>query len=35
MANFRPSDRLTSFLLPPSVDDWLLGYFGIADVTRQ
>ena len=24
MANFRPSDRLTSFLLPPSVDEWLL-----------
>jgi len=23
MANFRPSDRLTSFLLPPSVDEWL------------
>jgi transposase len=23
MANFRPSDRLTSYLLPPSVDEWL------------
>ena len=23
MANFRLSDRLTSFLLPPSVDEWL------------
>ncbi len=23
MANFRPTDRLTSFLLPPSVDEWL------------
>jgi transposase len=23
MANFRPSDRLTNFLLPPSVDEWL------------
>ena len=23
MANFHPSDRLTSFLLPPSVDEWL------------
>jgi transposase len=23
MANFRPSDRLTRFLLPPSVDEWL------------
>jgi transposase len=23
VANFRPSDRLTSFLLPPSVDEWL------------
>ena len=23
MANFRPSDRVTSFLLPPSVDEWL------------
>ena len=23
MTNFRPSDRLTSFLLPPSVDEWL------------
>src|SRR5512141_3148964 len=23
MANFRPSDRLTGFLMPPSVDDWL------------
>jgi transposase len=23
MANFRPSDRLTGFLLPPSVDEWL------------
>ena len=21
--NFRPSDRLTSFLMPPSVDEWL------------
>ena len=23
MANFRPIDRATPFLLPPSVDDWL------------
>lgn len=23
MANFRPSDCLTSFPLPPSVDEWL------------
>ena len=23
MANFRPSDRGTGFLLPPSVDEWL------------
>ena len=23
MTNFRPTDRLTSFLLPPSVDEWL------------
>jgi transposase len=23
MANFRPIDRLTSFLLPPSIDEWL------------
>ena len=23
MTNFRPIDRQTSFLLPPSVDDWL------------
>jgi transposase len=23
MTNFRPSDRLTGFLLPPSVDEWL------------
>jgi transposase len=23
MANFRPSDRLTGFLMPPSVDEWL------------
>jgi transposase len=23
LANFRPTDRLTSFLLPPSVDEWL------------
>jgi transposase len=23
MSNFRPIDRQTSFLLPPSVDDWL------------
>jgi transposase len=23
MANFRPTNRLTSFLLPPSVDEWL------------
>src|ERR1700738_3731721 len=23
MANFRPTDRLTSFLLPPSIDEWL------------
>src|SRR4249919_430874 len=23
MTNFRPSDRLTSYLLPPSVDEWL------------
>jgi hypothetical protein len=25
MSNFRPIDRQTSFLLPPSVDDWLPG----------
>ncbi len=23
MANFRPTDRLTRFLLPPSIDEWL------------
>ena len=23
MANFRPIDRATPFLLPPSVEDWL------------
>jgi len=23
MAHFRPTDRLTSFLLPPSIDEWL------------
>ena len=23
MANFRPTDRVTSFLLPPSIDEWL------------
>jgi transposase len=23
MSNFRPIDRQTSFLLPPSVEDWL------------
>ena len=23
MANFRPTDRLTSFLMPPSVEEWL------------
>jgi transposase len=23
MANFRPTDRLTGFLLPPSIDEWL------------
>src|ERR1035437_5908694 len=23
LANFRPTDRLTSFLLPPSIDEWL------------
>jgi transposase len=23
MANFRPSDRLTGFLMPPSIDEWL------------
>ena len=23
MANFRPTDRMTSFLLPPSIDEWL------------
>ena len=23
MANFRPTDRLTSVLLPPSIDEWL------------
>ena len=23
MSNFRPSDRLTGYLLPPSLDDWL------------
>src|SRR5476651_1480154 len=23
MSNFRPADRLTSFLMPPSVDEWL------------
>jgi transposase len=23
MANFRPTDRVTGFLLPPSIDEWL------------
>jgi transposase len=23
MSNFRPTDRTTAFLMPPSVDDWL------------
>lgn len=23
MSNFRPADRLTSFRVPPSVDEWL------------
>ncbi|HXA24120.1 MAG TPA: IS5/IS1182 family transposase, partial [Acetobacteraceae bacterium] len=23
MSNFRPSDRETGFLMPPSVDEWL------------
>ena len=23
MTNFRPTDRLTGFLMPPSVDEWL------------
>ena len=23
MANFRPTDRVTSFLLPQSIDEWL------------
>jgi hypothetical protein len=23
MANFRPTDRLTGFLMPPSIDEWL------------
>jgi hypothetical protein len=23
MSNFRPSDRLTGYLMPPSVDEWL------------
>src|ERR1700676_3027175 len=23
MANFRPTDRLTDFLLPPSINEWL------------
>ena len=23
MSNFRPSDRLTGFLMPPSVEEWL------------
>jgi hypothetical protein len=23
MANFRPTDRLTGFLLPPSIYEWL------------
>jgi hypothetical protein len=23
MSNFRPTDRQTSFLMPPSVDEWL------------
>src|ERR1700693_2882771 len=23
MPNFRPTDRLTGFLMPPSVDEWL------------
>jgi hypothetical protein len=23
MTNFRPTDWLTSFLMPPSVDEWL------------
>src|SRR5271166_2024114 len=25
MPNFRPTDRLTGFLMPPSVDEWLPG----------
>jgi hypothetical protein len=23
MSNFRPTDRQTEFLMPPSVDEWL------------
>jgi hypothetical protein len=23
MSNFRPTDRRTSFLMPPSIEDWL------------
>ena len=23
MSNFRPTDRLTGFLMPPSVEEWL------------
>jgi hypothetical protein len=23
MSNFRPTDRQTGFLMPPSVDEWL------------
>jgi hypothetical protein len=23
MTNFRPTDQLTGFLMPPSVDEWL------------
>ena len=23
MSNFRPTDRLTGFLMPPSIDEWL------------
>jgi transposase len=38
MSNFRPIDRLTAYLLPPSVDDWLpehhLGRF-VVDVVEQ
>ena len=38
MSNFRPIDRQTAYLLPPSVDDWLpkdhLARF-VVDVVEQ